>query len=100
MKACHKSSYYNEEEMNDSFKKKIKSFLSFNFFIFILMLFGIKLSILWKISVMWGAYLAFTLWRKGSYSCDRDEFRDKEREYKNKQYGRPKRPEWKDKDLV
>lgn len=63
------------------------------------MLLGMGGSGLWKISVIWGAFLAirgYSIFGKEEQGDDSHSEDDLSRE----QYGRPKRPEWKDKDLV
>ena len=96
MRTCHQS-YENDASREAKFRKSLRSFLGFNFVIFILMLIGIGGSGLWKISVIWGAFLAIR-----GYSIfgkeEKDDYR--EEELTREQYGRPKRPQWKDKDLV
>lgn len=96
MKACH-GSYKHEMNREEKFRKSLRSYLTFNFVIFILMVLGMGGSGLWKISVIWGAFLAirgYSIFNKEEDTPRRDDDRSRE------QYGRPKRPEWKDKDLV
>jgi hypothetical protein len=99
MKACHKS-YQHDESREAKFRKSLRSFFGYNFVIFILMILGMGGVILWKISVIWGAILAF----KGYSIYGREERETPgfttEEEPSREQYGRPRRPEWKDKDLV
>lgn len=98
MKACHRS-YKHDESREGKFRKSLRSYLGFNFVIFILMLLGMGGSGLWKISVIWGAFLAirgYSIFGKEEQGDDNHSEDDLSRE----QYGRPKRPEWKDKDLV
>lgn len=93
------SSFYecdDEDQLTSKLEKRVKKFLKFNFFIFILMLVGIKIAVLWKISIIWGAFLAFKFWSKGNNCSERKNKRHHSRE----QYGRPQRPDWRDKDLV
>lgn len=98
MKACHKS-YKHDESREGKFRKSLRSYLGFNFFIFILMLLGMGGSGLWKISVIWGAFLAIRGYSIfGKEENDHDSRGDDD--LSSEQYGRPKRPEWKDKDLV
>jgi len=99
MKTCHKS-YQHDESREAKFRKSLRSFLSYNFVIFILMILGMGGAFFWKISVIWGAILAF----KGYGIYGREErgtpgFTTEE-DPSREQYGRPKRPQWKDKDLV
>ncbi|MEL6659439.1 MAG: 2TM domain-containing protein [Bacteroidota bacterium] len=96
MKACHRS---HKEDMSreEKFRKSLRSFLGFNFFIFILMVLGMGSSVLWKISVIWGAILAM---RGYSIFGKEDDAPRREDEPSREQYGRPRRPQWKDKDLV
>lgn len=98
MKACH-GSYDREQSRETKFRKSLRSYLGFNFFIFILMLIGAGGSGLWKISVIWGAFLAIRGY--SIFGKEEDDGRySKEDDLSREQYGRPKRPEWKDKDLV
>lgn len=83
------------ESREAKFRKSLRSFLGFNFVIFILMLFGIGGATLWKISVIWGAILAFKGY--GLYGKADDDVAPPP---SRKQYGRPQRPQWRDKDLV
>lgn len=100
MNSDNKSSSFNEcndeDQSNSKLDKKVKKFLKFNFFIFILMFVGIKIALLWKISIIWGAFLAFQFWSKGEKCSNRRDNRRHSRE----QYGRPQRPDWREKDLV
>lgn len=99
MKACH-NSYQQDDSREAKFRKSLRSFLTFNFVIFIMMVVGMGGAILWKISVVWGAILAF----KGYGIYGKEEkcstTFSTEEEPSKEQYGRPKRPQWKDKDLV
>ena len=97
MKACH-DSYRNDDSREAKFRKSLRSFLGFNFFIFMLMILGMGGTGLWKISVIWGAFLAirgYCLFGK-----EDDHNYQREEDLSREQYGRPKRPEWKDKDIV
>ena len=98
MKACHES-YKHEESREAKFRKSLRSYLGFNFVIFILMLLGMGGAFFWKISVIWGAFLAIR-----GYSIfgkeEKDRYDRRDDDLSREQYGRPKRPEWKDKDLV
>ena len=99
MKTCDSSlSGYAKKEAK--FRKSLRSFLTFNVIIFAMMIFGMGGAVLWKISVIWGAILAFKGY--GLYGCEEKAERDiaVEEELSSEQYGRPKRPQWKDKDLV
>ncbi len=100
MNSDHKSSSFfecdDEDQSSSKLEKKVKSFLKFNFFIFILMIVGIKIAILWKISIIWGAFLAFKFWSRGNCSNRRYG----KRRHSKEQYGRPQRPDWREKDLV
>ena len=79
------------------FRKHLRSFLGYNFVIFILMILGMGGATLWKISVIWGAILAIKGYRLfGEEDCKREV----EEVPSTAQYGRPKRPQWRDKDLV
>ncbi len=101
MESNNKSSFCQETEnevlSSSKFQKRVKSFLSFNFFIFILMLVGIKIAILWKISIIWGAFLAFSAWSGESSKCGKKKSTS---QHSRQKYGRPQRPDWRDKDLV
>ena len=102
MNSDHKSSSFNEcdddkDHSSSKLEKSVKKFLKFNFFIFILMIVGIRIAVLWKISIIWGAFLAFRFWSKGNNCSDR---RYNRRRHSSEQYGRPQRPDWRDKDLV
>ena len=101
MNSDHKSSTFyecdEEEQSTSKIEKSVKKFLKFNFFIFILMLVGIKIAILWKISIIWGAFLAFKFWSRGNRCSNR---RHNKHRHSREQYGRPQRPDWRDKDLV
>lgn len=99
MKACH-NSYQGDESREAKFRKSLRSFFGYNFVIFILMILGMGGVFLWKISVIWGAILAFKGY--GIYGSEERETRSftTEEEPTREQYGRPRRPEWKDKDLV
>ena len=79
------------------FRQSLRSFLGYNFIIFILMILGLGGATLWKISVIWGAILAFKGYRLFG---DQDEKCGMEEPPSAAQYGRPKRPEWRKKDLV
>lgn len=99
MKACN-NSYQYDESREAKFRKSLRSFFGYNFVIFILMVLGIGGVILWKISVIWGAILAFKGY--GIYGSEERKTPDfsTDEEPSREQYGRPRRPEWKDKDLV
>jgi hypothetical protein len=93
--AC--SNQQSDEAKESKFRKSLRAFLTFNLVIFILMITGIGGAGLWKISIIWGAILAI----KGRHYLkqeDRDDSRDDTPS--KEQYGRPRRPEWRDKDLV
>ena len=96
MKTCDRS-FVKYRSREERFRKSLRSFLSYNFVIFIFMIFGIGGTMLWKISVIWGAILAFKGY--GLYGREEDGMTDDD-EPSREQYGRPKRPQWKDKDLV
>jgi hypothetical protein len=86
-----------DEVKERKFRKNLRAFLTFNLIIFIFMITGIGGAGLWKISIIWGAILAI----KGRHYLkkeDQDEtcFDTPSKE----QYGRPRRPDWRDKDLV
>lgn len=86
-----------EDQATTKFRKSLKGFLTFNFVIFILMITGMGGAGLWKISVIWGAILAI----KGRhYLKTEDHPREDYTGPSREQYGRPRRPEWRDKDLV
>ena len=99
MKACHKS-YQGDESREAKFRKSLRSFFGYNFVIFILMILGMGGVVLWKISVIWGAILAFKGY--GIYGSEERKTPgfNTEEEPSREQYGRPRPPEWKDKDLV
>lgn len=97
MKACQ-GSYDQEQSREAKFRKSLRSYLGFNFIIFILMLLGMGGSGLWKISVIWGAFLAIRGY--SIFGKEEDQRSSREDDLSREQYGRPKRPEWKDKDLV
>ncbi|MEZ4984574.1 MAG: hypothetical protein R2795_06005 [Saprospiraceae bacterium] len=61
MKSCHASACYWQESTTREgrFRSSLRRFLKYNVFIFVLMMFGIGGSFLWKISVIWGTILAF-----------------------------------------
>jgi hypothetical protein len=94
--ACNKQ--HSDEDKESKFRKSLRAFLTFNLIIFIFMITGIGGAGLWKISIIWGAILAI----KGRHylkkeDCDNNDRHDTP---SKEQYGRPRRPEWRDKDLV
>jgi len=100
MESTDNNSFQEPDEQFDAsakFQKRVKSFLKFNFTIFILMLVGVKLAILWKISIIWGAFLAFSAWSENGGKCSNRRSKSK---HSREQYGRPQRSNWRDKDLV
>ena len=100
----HRSTYYkgkHDSTPKDRFKKSLSKYLSFNLFIFIFMILGMGGAFLMKISVIWGAFLALKLYRISNSSEEHHNDRSHEKEEdRRSRYGRPRRPEWKDKDLV
>lgn len=99
MKTCD-CSYTKYVDKEAKFRKSLRSFFGFNFVVFILMILGMGGVVLWKISVIWGAILAFKGY--GLYGREEKDGKDMtfEEDPSPQQYGRPKRPQWKDKDLV
>lgn len=99
----NRSAYCTANERGDAkarFKKSLSKYLGFNLFIFIFMILGMGGSFLMKISVVWGAILALKWYRFDNQDhCSRKSTPDHDDD-KRAKYGRPRRPEWKDKDLV
>lgn len=88
---------HSDQDMAErKFRKSLRAFLGFNFVVFIFMLFG-SASGLWKVSIIWGAILAIK--GKRLFNKDRDDY-NRPDPHDREQYGRPKRPNWKKKDLV
>ena len=100
MKTCSSAcgSQRFEEERESKFRKSLRAFLTFNLIIFIFMITGIGGAGLWKISIIWGAILAL----KGRHYLKQEDNDNNNRHDtpSKEQYGRPRRPEWRDKDLV
>lgn len=93
--ACNKEQ--TDEDKEIKFRKNLRAFLTFNLIIFIFMITGIGGAGLWKISIIWGAILAV----KGRHYLKQDNpVNDRRSGPSREQYGRPRRPEWRDKDLV
>jgi len=94
------SSACNKEQTKEmKFRKSLRAFLTFNLIIFIFMIVGFGGTGLWKVSIIWGAILAI----KGRHYLKQDKPPVKvqrQNEPNREQYGRPRRPEWRDKDLV
>ncbi|RME97854.1 MAG: hypothetical protein D6772_09865 [Bacteroidetes bacterium] len=80
------------------FRRHLRKFLTFNLILFILMLVGVGVSGLWKISLIWGAFLALKYRR--FLDKKREEQWPEEEVTKREQYGRPRKPNWRRKDLV
>lgn len=97
MNCCSHDYDLNDQARDESrFYGRIRKFLTFNLILFVLMILGIGVSGLWKISVIWGAFLAISGMR--TFRKERDELRDEPSS--REQYGRPRRPNWRKKDLV
>ncbi|MCB0638101.1 MAG: 2TM domain-containing protein [Lewinella sp.] len=87
------------------FAKSVRAFLTFNLVMVILMMMGSGVFFFWKVSVIWGAILAIKgLSLYGWPDKDRyddNDFQDDDRYREQQEYHRrPRRPSWRDKDLV
>ena len=97
MNCCSHNYDANDQSRDEArFRRRLRKFLTFNLVLFVLMILSVGISSLWKISIIWGAFLAISGTR--IFNKDRDEPWDDAP--KREQYGRPRRPGWRKKDLV
>ncbi|MEM1215550.1 MAG: hypothetical protein AAGJ82_07695 [Bacteroidota bacterium] len=82
------------------FKKSLSTYLGYNLIVFIFMILGVGTSFLMKISVIWGAILAIKWYRYTNRAEQKTRAEAEDFEQRRSKYVRPRRPEWKDKDLV
>jgi hypothetical protein len=86
------------------FAKAVRTYLTVNLIMFALMIISGGTSGWWKVAVIWGAVLAAKgLWLYGwpKLDPDYDDYDEQERYREQQSYHRrPRRPHWRDKDLV